>query len=449
MSVDLLIKNGLLVTPTCTYPAGIAVDYGKIVAVGNEKELPVARRSLDVGGYYIMPGAVDGHVHFRDPGQNEKEDFKTGSSAAAMGGITTVVDMPNTGKLVRGALDVQEKRKIVELKSCVDFGLFGAITDDLAEIERMAEAGVLGYKVFLGYKEWKGLPMAPTNDGLLYQAMKTAATTGLRVSFHAENVDLIDQLIAEMRKTGRDDLWAFLEARPPMVETEVVFKICLLARETRCKINICHISAGETVDILQYVGADIDVVGETGPHYLFFTAEDYDRLGNVVKVTPPIRTKLDQDKLWEGIQNGIIKTIATDHAPHCKEEKETSNIWDCASGFPGVETMIPVMLTLVNRGRITLNKLVELVSVNPAIAWGLYPQKGSFAPGSDADFTIVDLNKEWIFKANQGKSKSKVSPYDGMQMRGKVLYSVLRGNIIVDKGELIDDHFGQMIILRK
>ncbi len=447
MTIDLLIKNGLLVTPKYSFSAGVAVDKGKIIAIGSENEMPQARRILDVEGNYIIPGAIDCHVHFRDPGQTEKEDFKSGSSSAAIGGITTVLDMPNTGSLARRAVDINEKRQIAEKKSYVDFGFLGAITDDISEIKKMAKAGVIGYKVYLGYKEWKGTPMAPTDDGYLYRTMKEAAETKLRVSFHAENIAIIEKLIEEMKSKGRNNLQAFLEARPPMVETEAVFKLCILAKETKCKINICHISSGDTIEILQQFGTYIDCTGETGPHYLFFTSDDYNKIGNIMKVTPPIRTKNDQEKLWQGIQRGIIKLIATDHAPHRKEEKEIVNIWDCASGFAGVETMIPVMLTLVNSKKITINKLVELVSINPAIAWGIYPKKGSFLPGTDADFTIVDLDREWIFKANQSKSKSKVSPYDGIKMKGKVLHTIIRGNIIVENGNLIDKQLGKMVEL--
>lgn len=445
MIADLVIKNAVLVNPKINTLSNIVIHNGKIIMTVCTNEIPRARQIIDLEGKYVLPGVIDSHVHFRDPGQFEKEDFYTGSASAAMGGVTTVLDMPNTGNLAFRGEDIIEKNRIAQKKSYVDYGFFGAITNHIDEIKKMADAGVIGFKVYLGYKNWKETPMAPTNDGFLYRAMKEATRTGLRVSFHAENADIIETLSEEMKNMGLNDLNAYLNSRPSLVETESVFKICQLAKYTNCKINICHISAGKTVEVLKKFKHQIDYTGETGPHYLFFTCDDYRRIGNVMKVSPPIRTKEDQEKLWKAINEDLISIIATDHAPHTKEEKIKANIWDCASGFPGVETMIPVMLTLVNQKKISINKVAEMVSLNPAMAWGLYPNKGSFYPGTDADLTVLDLDSEWTFQAKDSRSKSKISPYDGILMKGKILYTIIRGQLVVEEGVLAEKPIGRMV----
>lgn len=444
MKADLVVKNGLLVTPEATVKAGVAISDGKIVAVARDEDLPEGKEVIDAKGNYILPGVIDGHVHFRDPGLTYKEDFETGSMAAACGGVTCVIDMPNTKPICGDVESFTEKKQIAESKSWVDFGLIGVIIEEnIDKIIPMAEAGVVGFKIFMG--ETVGAIPAP-DDGAIVDALKYVAQVKRRVGVHAENNQIMQYLIKKLKAAGRTDPLAHVEARPNLAEAESISKIILFGRATGCKIHIYHMSSKEGVDLVK-AGKEtgVDVTAETGPHYLLMEDKDMLKLGSMLKMNPPVRSKDNAERLWWGLVNGYVDCIATDHSPHTLEEKTNDNIWIAIPGFTGVETVVPLMLTQVNAGRLTLNQYVKAACENPAKVWDIYPQKGVVRVGSDGDLTIVDMKKESVLKAENLHSKSKVTPFDGWKVKGMPICTIVRGKVVMKDGKLVGTHSGKIV----
>ncbi|MBS1252948.1 MAG: L-hydantoinase [Anaerolineales bacterium] len=434
MPVDLLIVNGTVVTSTEMYAGGVAIDDGMIVAVGEERGLPSGLTVLDAEGNYILPGLIDPHVHFRDPGLTYKEDYTTGSMAAVAGGVTTVLDMPNVVPPTSTAERVMARKRLIEARSYVDVMLVGVVVqDNVDEIAPMAEAGVVGFKVFLGTTVG-GIP-AP-DDGALLDAMSSVTETGRRVGFHAENDAIIQHRIEQLRAAGRMDLLAHLESRPAVAEAEAVQRIALFARQTGARTHIYHLSSLDGLAaVVSARASGTDMTAETGPRYLFLDAGELEHLGPVLKINPPVRTREHGEALYQGLLAGDIDFIASDHAPHPADEKLKDDIWEAMSGFAGVETMMQVMLSeAVDKRDMPLSHFVRLASENAARAWGLYPDKGSLLVGTDADITIVDLDAPWTIDGGRLQSKSRVTPWDGFSGVGEPVTTVVRGSVLMRNG---------------
>ncbi len=434
MPVDLVIVDGTVVTSTEMYPGGVAIDNGVIVAVGQEAGLPEGRQILSACGNYILPGLIDPHVHFRDPGLTHKEDYTTGSLAALMGGVTTVLDMPNVIPPTSTAEHVLERKRLIETKSYVDVMLVGVIVqDNLDHIRPMAEAGVVGFKVFLGTTV--GDIPAP-DDGVLLDAMALVAEIGRRVGFHAENDAIVRHRMRQLQAEGRAGLLAHLGSRPPLAEAEAIQRIALFARQSGAKAHIFHLSSRDGLQAL--AGSrrgGLDITAETGPRYMFLDAAELEHLGPVLKLNPPVRTREHGVALYRGLLEGVIDFIASDHAPHTEEEKVKDSIWEAMAGFVGVETMMQVMLSeAVNRRGMPLTQFVRICSENAARAWGVYPQKGSLQIGADGDITIVDLDAEWTIDRSRLHSKSRVTPWDGYSGVGKPVATIVRGRVLMRDG---------------
>ncbi|MFZ8858080.1 MAG: dihydroorotase [Candidatus Caldarchaeales archaeon] len=244
-----------------------------------------------------------------------------------------------------------------------------------------------------------------------------------------------------MRAGGRKDPLAHMEARPIAAEVFAVAKALLAAKITGCRLHVFHLSSGEALSVIRTLRPlGMDVTVETCPHYLLLDGrEALERLGNVAKVNPPIRSKSDSEALWDALRKGEIDAIGSDHAPHLPEEKGSEDVWSAPSGFPGVETMLPLMLTEVHRGRLTFTDLSRLLSEGPARIWGLYPRKGAIAIGSDGDLTIVDPDAESVIRSERLHSRSKVTPFEGFKVRGMPVYTVVRGEVVMEKGEVRED----------
>ena len=446
--VDLIVKNGTVVTATATFAADLAVDRGTFVSIAAPGELGLtAKEEYDASGRYVLPGVIDGHVHFREPGFEYKEDWRTGSTAAAMGGVTTVIDMPNTNPKTDTVEGVELKKKLAEEKSYVDFGIIGLLVQDsVPALRSIAEAGVVGYKCFLG--ETIGKIPAP-DDGMMLDGLREIAATGLRIGFHAENNEIMQHLIRQMKAAGRTDPQAHVDSRPALAEVESIQRMGLYARHTGTKIHIFHLSSRDGLDMIdEWRAKGVDVTCETGGHYVFLKAEEMDTLGERLRMNPPVRygSEGHGDYLLAGLNDGRVNMIATDHSPHTAEEKLTGDIWTAISGFPGVETSVRFFLTNgVHAGRMTLQQLVRATSDGPARTWDIYPQKGAIALGSDGDLTIVDLDKEGVIRDDELHSKNHVTPFDGRKTRGAPVATISRGRIIMRDGELVGEAGGRMV----
>ena len=441
---DFVIKNGIVVTPQGSFDGGIGVENGKIVAIGSSQILPKARETLDATGLHILPGVIDDHVHFREPGMTYKEDFQTGSMAAAAGGVTMVFDMPNTAPPLTDVKNLNEKVALVKGRSYVDFAFYAAVTDsNVDQIKPLAEAGIGGFKVFMG--ETTGYIRCP-NDGLIYEAFQRIRETGRRVGAHAENDAILQHIKAKMVAQGRRDPIAHLESRPSFAEAEAISRAILLSEAAGNSFHVFHLSTREGLNLVREARLrGLPITAEVLVSHLLLDDRDYEKLGNLIRLNPPIRTQEHQRAMWEGLRQGWIDNIATDHAPHSYAEKTAESVWDTACGFIGVETALPLMLTEVNRGRLSLEHYVRLVSENPAKVWGLYPRKGAVQIGSDADFVLVDLKAEGRIESSKLHNKNTLTPFEGRAVKGLPRYTILRGKIVMAEGEVIGSPAGEWV----
>lgn len=439
----LLIKGGRVVDGLGIIEADILVSEGVIEAVGRELGGPSCEK-IDADGMLVLPGIIDEHVHFREPGYEYKEDFESGSKSAAAGGVTTVMDMPNTDPPTDSKAKLEEKARLASGRSYVDYGLYCALHDgNLDEVEGMMAAGAVGLKVYMG--ETTGKLPSP-HDATMLEALGKSARLGFPMIFHAENGDLLHHYIEMIKGTGRSDPRAWAEARPSVCEEEAVSRVITLARRTGGYAHIAHVSSIEAVDLLSLAAQEgLQVTGEVTPHHLLLDMEDYDRYGTLIKVNPPVRGGGHREALWWAIETGLMATVASDHAPHTRDEKE-GGIWDSSSGIPGVQTLLPLMLDQALRGRMTLSRLVELLSENPARIMGLYPRKGALKPGSDADIVIVDPNDLWEVREEDLYLKHDVSPYIGRKLKGRIGYTILRGEVVAIGGEVVGGPHGRWIM---
>jgi dihydroorotase len=445
-NVDLIVKNGTVVTSDATFDADLAIDDGKIVAIAQPGELSLdAAEVYDAAGKYVLPGVIDGHVHFREPGLEYKEDFGTGSRAAVMGGVTLVLDMPNTKPPTDTPEHVELKRRLAGEKSWCDFGILGLLVqENVDQIQPMAAAGVVGYKCFLG--ETVGNIPAP-DDGMLLDGLREVAATGLRIGFHAENNDIMQHLIRKAKASGRTDALAHVDTRPALAEVESIQRMGLFAKHTGTKIHIFHLSSKDGLDMIdEWRAKGVDVTTETGAHYSFLTSEDMRTLGSMLRMNPPVREPGHGDALVAGLVDGRVNSVATDHSPHTKEEKLNDDIWKAISGFAGVEISVRLFLTYaVNAGRMTLQQFVRATSEGPARVWDLYPRKGAIRLGSDGDLTIVDLDKEGVIRESEMHGKNNPTPFDGHKTRGQAVATIVRGQIVMRDGELIGSPIGRVV----
>ena len=444
MKVQLLVRNGMIVTPRQSYRASIAIDQGVIVAIGEDASLPAASEIVDAEGLHVLPGLVDDHVHFRQPGMTHKEDFLSGSRAAAAGGVTTVFDMPNTLPPVDRLEAFEQKRRLLAGHSYVDFALYAVITQDsVDQITPLARAGAAGFKVFMG--ETTGYIRCP-DDGVLFEALRAVAATGLRAGAHAENDLILQHLKRKLIDQGRTDPHAHLESRPAFAEAEAISRAICISEAAGCPFHIFHLSTKEGLAHVESAQRRcLPVTAEVLVAHLLLEESAYSRYGNLIRLNPPIRSSDHTAALWDGLRRGVISAIATDHAPHTLLEKTAENVWEAASGFIGVETALPLMLTEVSKGRLSLQQYVLSNSENPARIWGVYPKKGAIQVGSDADLVLVDLQHKDVIRQSHLHSMNRITPYDGWDVQGLPRVTILRGRVIMRDGEVVGTPSGDLI----
>ncbi|OLB42219.1 MAG: allantoinase [Candidatus Rokubacteria bacterium 13_2_20CM_2_64_8] len=432
-AVDLVIRGGRLVSSTAIMSAGIAIEGGVIVAISRDDALPDSRETIDATGKYVLPGVIDPHVHFRSPGYEYKEDWASGTAAAACGGVTTVFEMPNSDPPTSTVDALQIKQQIASRDAYVDYGVYGLLgQQNLGDLPGLARHGVIGLKCFMGNN-----PIGHIDDGAMLEGLEIAASLGLRVTVHAENATIIERKTGRLRASGRRDPLAHLESRPAVCAVDAVERAVAFAEAAGAQVHIAHEGCKDALPIIRAAKhRGVAVTAETCPHYLLLTAEDMHRVGPVLRVNPPVRAAGHAEPLWSGLADGVIDMLATDHAPHAIPEKTADDIWDCVSGFGGLETAIPLLLTEVNRGRITLEQYVTWSSLAPARVWGLYPRKGVLDVGSDADIVIVDLAQEATIRADRFQSKSKITPFEGFRTKGQPVCTIVRGRVVMRDGAL-------------
>lgn len=448
-----ILKGGTVVHETGREVADIAITGEFVSAIAAPGTLTdklssgsltntssLAAEVVDVTGKYVIPGGIDMHVHFREPGYTHKEDWQTGTQAAAMGGVTTVFEMPNTDPPTRSATEFKQKQECAA-KACVDYGIYGLLAEDnIDELEGLIDAGANAFKCFMG-NTFGNLPSPST--GAMLEGFEIIAQSGLRTSLHAETASIMAWRQQKLEAAGLNSALHHIAARPEVVAIEAVARAAVLAEWTGARIHVLHISsAGELVPLADAKARGVDITGETCPCYLFLDSSDYDRLGSVIRVNPPVRERKDSVAIWDALQSGVVDMIATDHAPHTPEEKQNDTIWKADCGFPGVETQMQLMLTEVAAGRMTLEHYVKISSANPARAFGLWPTKGRIAVGAHADITIIDLQREETIEANRLHSRGKVTPFEDRKTTGAPIHTLVRGRFVQRDRQLVADTAG-------
>lgn len=449
MPIDLVIRGGKLVSSDAVFDAAIAIDDGRVVAIGSLAGLPAARETIDATGLHVLPGAIDVHVHFRQPGYAHKETWASGTAAAAVGGITTVFEMPNTNPPTDSGKAVSEKIAIASRQAIVDFGVYGLIAEHaLAQLEPMFEAGAVSFKLYMGSEN----PLVPCpSDGAILEAFEKIARLGIRCTVHAENTPILQWRGHKLMSSGRTDAAAHLEQHVDIATVEAVSRTAIFAEWTGCKVHIAHESSRHSLPHIRFAKSrGVDLTVETCPHYLFLSTADGERLGpNFMRVKPPVREPGHADPLWQALLDGTIDMISTDHAPHLVEEKSRASIWECAPGFPGVETSMRLMLTQVARGQLKINEYARMACEAPARAFGLWPRKGTLHVGADADIVLVDLDRRATIERSQLHSIGNASPFHGVKTVGLPVRTLVRGRTVAMDGRAIGSAgWGQCLLKR-
>jgi dihydroorotase len=447
MIADFVLANATIVTDTAQFIGSIAIKDGLIAAIGTADAMPEAVETIDLTGKHILPGAIDAHVHFREPGYSHKETWETGTASAAMGGVTTVFEMPNTNPPT-GTVDALNLKLAHAKSAYVDFGIYGLLGEDnLDQLEALIEGGVAGFKCFMG-NTFANLPSPPT--GAILEGFEIIAKHGYRIALHAENATIMARRQLALQAAGRTDPLAHLAARPPVVAVEAVARAAILAEWTGARIHILHVSSGDELRPLREAKArGVDITAETCPHYLLLDEHAYTDKKSLIRVNPPVREKVHQDQLWAGVRDRTIDMIATDHAPHSHAEKHKDDIWGADCGFTGVETQMPLMLTQVVAGRMTLNDYVRMTSTAPAQAFGLYPRKGALLPGSDADLVVIDMAREEMVDSGVLQSKGSSTPFHETKVTGVPIHTLVRGRFVMKDRVLQTEAMGHGLNVRR
>lgn len=397
-------------------------------------------RDVDLGGAWLLPGGIDGHVHFDDPGFTHREDFGSGSRAAAAGGITTVVDMPCTSlPPVTDGASFDNKAGVVGPKAWVDFRLWGGVRGndfDAATVGRyldeLERRGVRSIKTYLISGMDTFTDLSPHQLRVVLEAAKLR---GLRVGVHAEDKALVERETRLARSAPDGDTpAAYARARSAEAEALGVRRCVELCEQTGAPLHVVHLACAEGLaEIRKAKSRGVPVTVETCPHYLAFTHEDLERLGGLLKTAPVVKSSRDRDALWEGVADGTVDMVATDHAPGVfPAEKTTGSIWSDYGGVPGVELLLPLLMSEgVFGGRISLWRAVELLSAGPARVHAL-AGKGAVASGADADLVVFDPDARWKVRAADLRTRQKYTPFEGLEIRGRVRSTYVRGALVFD-----------------
>ncbi|MBE5991179.1 MAG: allantoinase AllB [Paenibacillaceae bacterium] len=451
---DLLVKNGKIVTAECVFSGNIAVKEGKIAAVLLAGEEPEAKKVIDAKGNYVFPGAIDTHAHLNDPGYEWREDYEHGTAAAAVGGYTTIIDMPLQNEpAMTNATIFDKKYEKVSPNAYVDYCFWGGlIPDNFQDLKGMDEKGCVAFKSFIG-------PVSPDysslNYGQVYEAMQIIHEFDGRAGFHCEDFAAIKWQEQRMKKEGRLDWNGFLESRPVVAEMVATVDVIELAKATGCKAHICHVSSPDVAQKIKEAQQEgYDITAETCSHYLSMTEEDVIKNGPLFKCAPPLRSQEEVNRLWTYVEDGTFSGIASDHSPCSYDEKfkeilgnKIETPFDVWGGISGIQSGFQVSFHegCVKRG-ISPSVLATAMAKKPAEAFGIYGKKGDIRTGFDADFIIVDADKEWEITEDSLLYVNKISAFVGMKGKGLPVCTIVRGEVVAEDGKVVGEKgFGNLV----
>ncbi|MGF7050679.1 allantoinase [Paenibacillus sp. DS2015] len=434
---DLVIQGGSVVLKESVAKVDIGISQGVIIAI--EPALPIEEAELvyDATGLHVLPGMVDIHVHFNEPGLGQWEGFATGSAALAAGGCTTYVDMPLNG--IPPTIHVsalEQKMSLAENTSYVDYGLWGGLVPgNLNQLSALASRGVVGFKAFMSDPGGEGADIfARADDMTLLEGMQEIASFGGILALHAESDEMITELSARKRFNNQTSSRDFAESRPVIAEVEAVSRALVFARETGCSLHFVHISSRKAVDLIHEAKLQgMNVTAETCPHYLCLTDKAMETIGAVAKCAPPLRSQSEQDAMWSAVQEGGIDVIASDHSPCPPSMKWSSDFFEIWGGISGAQSSVLLMLEEghVKRG-ISLPQISNLLSYQPAARVGLDHRKGEISVGMDADLAIVNMNRGFVLTEEDLLYRHKQSPYIGRSFSCSIAATFCRGHLVYD-----------------
>jgi dihydropyrimidinase len=442
-----LIKNGTIVTAVDQYSGDVMIEGEKIAVIGTSLDIPAANvdKVIDAAGKYVLPGGIDVHTHMDMPfgGATSADDFETGTRAAAFGGTTTIVDfaIQYRGQTLHQAWETWTKK--AEGKAVVDYGFHMIITelnDQVeGEMDALVKQGITSFKLFMAYP---GVFML--DDGSIFKALLRTGKNGGTICMHAENGGVIDVLVQRALAEGKTAPKYHALTRPARAEAEATHRAIALAEIADVPIYIVHLSAAEALEMVTEArDRGLPAFAETCPQYLFLSYDNYEEPefgGSKYVMSPPLRDKAKQDHLWRGLAFNDLQCISTDHCPFCMKEKRLgeNDFSKIPNGAPGVETRMSLVYDGgVRPGRISLNRFVELTSTSPAKIFGLFPRKGTIAPGSDADIVVFDPNRTITLAARTLHMNCDYNPYEGRQVTGATDTVLSRGSLVIENGVFV------------
>lgn len=441
-----IIQGGLLGTEEGAFRADLIIEGEQIAGITVDASDLDADERIDATGRLVVPGGIDVHTHFKEPGDPLTEGFHTGSLGAIAGGITTVVEMPQANPPSSEGAHIREKRALGEQHSIVDFALWGAaINQDLEQIDEMVDEGVVALKSFMAGSS-PGFPAA--TDTTLLDVFRRVAEVGIPYGLHAENDDLLRTGIARMQAQGRKDPLAHAASRPSIVEVEAIHRAIFFAEQTGGHAYICHCSTVEGLELVKAAKArGVPVTVETCPQYLALDEDDLRRLGPFGRCAPPFRTRDEVEGVWWHVAEGTVDVISSDHCGYTIESKEAGldDIWQAPLGLSGIQTMFPLVLDDMLHARgLDVGTFVRLSATNPARLFSLYPRKGTLQIGADADLAIYDLDQRWTVRGDEMLHRNKWTPFEGREVGVRVVRTILRGRTVYryDDGPVISGEPG-------
>ncbi|MDO5016497.1 MAG: allantoinase AllB, partial [Eubacteriales bacterium] len=442
---DLLIKNGLIVSSEGVEKLDLAVRDGKVAALGVSGSLAEAKETVDAAGKYLFPGAIDTHAHLNDPGYNWRETFDNGTAAAAVGGYTTIIDMPLQNEpAMTNAEIMRRKLAHVQPKSFVDFCLWGGLVDyNFDDLKGLEDEGVVAFKSFIG-------PVSPDyvslNYGQVREALEIIASFGGTAGFHCEDFSMIKWGEARAQRKETNTWQDFLDSRPVTAELIATEAVISLAEETGCRVHICHVSHPDVAEVVACAQeAGLPVTAETCTHYLSMTDKDVIKNGALFKCAPPLRSEEAKELMWEYVLNGTFSGIASDHSPCELSEKseEKHGIFGAWGGISGIQSGMQVVFSegVVKRG-FDPSFMALAMSENAARAFGIWGKKGALKPGFDADIVILDPDREWEITSDSFLYVNKISAFVGMKGKGYPVRTYVRGKLVAENGAAVEDARG-------
>jgi dihydroorotase (multifunctional complex type) len=432
--VDSVLTNAKAYLSGQIVDCSIAVEEGKIQKIGKETQMPSADQKTNLHNRLVLPGLIDEHVHLRDEGKAYKEDFVSGTSAAAAGGFTTVLDMPNNEPVTMSVATLRNRKKLAQRRVLVNVGFYSEFPKKTSEIAEIVAEGAVGFKLFMGCQTG-GVNV--DDDEALQEAFAEAGKLEVPVAVHAEDRLMLAHAEEHLKQAKKMGLAAFAQAHTETVEVTAIERLLKISAKADVRLHFCHVSTAKGLDaIAEAKKAQRKVTCEVTPNHLLLSAADLQHYGSLVIMAPPLRNQDQVDALWKGIDNGTVDAIGSDHAPHTPEEKAASSIWDVKVGVSGLQTTLPLMLTQVQKNRLSFAQVVRFLAEKPAEIFGL-KNRGRLQQGKNADITVVDFNQKFKVDASKFKSKAKFSPYNGWEVVGKPVKTYVNGVLVFDEGEIV------------